>query len=261
MRLTCVMRCVPQVSKSTKKYSNLPESYIERAMDQIEWQNPDHGPQYVKGKVIKRHRFYFGEHRPWTYEFFKDNAPGSYKAEVLVEPIKDWSFFKGDLVEVLIGKDKGKQGLINYIVEERNWVFVEGLNCKFEVKGKLKDYPGMLVKVEKPLLVTRDVALVDPSDKKPTKIEWRYTEQGERVRVSLRSERVIPIPIMDEETVDYKTKSVYKEQPKDTVEADLAMVTFTPAHGTFQMQIMEAMGIQEHRVPKKSYWYYLEERC
>ena len=29
----------------------------------------------------------------------------------------------------MVGKDKGKQGLINCVIKERNWVFVEGLNC------------------------------------------------------------------------------------------------------------------------------------
>jgi ribosomal protein L24 len=32
-------------------------------------------------------------------------------------------------VEVLVGPDKGKQGIIDSIITERNWCFVEGLNC------------------------------------------------------------------------------------------------------------------------------------
>lgn len=32
-------------------------------------------------------------------------------------------------VEILVGKDKGKQGLVNCIIKERNWVYVHGLNC------------------------------------------------------------------------------------------------------------------------------------
>ena len=32
-------------------------------------------------------------------------------------------------VEILVGADKGKQGLVNSIINERNWVYVEGLNC------------------------------------------------------------------------------------------------------------------------------------
>lgn len=31
-------------------------------------------------------------------------------------------------VEVLVGRDKGKHGIVKKIVYERNWVFVEGLN-------------------------------------------------------------------------------------------------------------------------------------
>ena len=32
-------------------------------------------------------------------------------------------------VEVLVGKDKGKFGVISSIIKERNWVYVEGLNA------------------------------------------------------------------------------------------------------------------------------------
>lgn len=53
------------------------------------------------------------------------------------------------------------------------------------------------------------------------KAEWRYTEDGERVRVSVRTGRVIPIPKLAEETPDYKTKVTYKEQDKDTVADDV----------------------------------------
>ncbi len=39
----------------------------------------------------------------------------------------------------------------------------------------------MLLMSEKPLLVTTDIALVDPADEQPTEVEWRFTEDGERV--------------------------------------------------------------------------------
>lgn len=31
--------------------------------------------------------------------------------------------------------------------------------------------------------------------RKPTDIDWRYTEEGERVRVSVRTGRIIPKPV------------------------------------------------------------------
>jgi len=46
--------------------------------------------------------------------------------------------------------------------------------------------------------------------RKSTAIEWRYTEAGEKVRVSVRTGRIIPIPKAAEETYDYKTKATYK---------------------------------------------------
>lgn len=62
------------------------------------------------------------------------------------------------------GKDKGKQGLIIQIIAERNWVFVEGLNCKLECQGKTDKFPGVYYQQEKPLRIPEQVALVDPSD-------------------------------------------------------------------------------------------------
>lgn len=52
-------------------------------------------------------------------------------------------------------------------------------------------------------------------------VEWRYTEEGERVRVSTRTGRILPIPKMAEETPDYKTKATYTEQEKDTTADDV----------------------------------------
>jgi large subunit ribosomal protein L24 len=32
-------------------------------------------------------------------------------------------------VQIMNGKDAGKQGFVVGLVKERNWVFVQGLNC------------------------------------------------------------------------------------------------------------------------------------
>ncbi len=65
---------------------------------------------------------------------------------------------------------------------------------------------------ERPLVVHRDVKLVDPSDLKPCEVEHRFTEAGERVRVSKRTGQVIPVPPDAEETADYAKKSAYKRE-------------------------------------------------
>lgn len=45
------------------------------------------------------------------------------------------------------------------------------------------------------------------------------------------------------------------EQPKDTTTEDLQVITFEPKLKTFEMEIMEEMGIREDRTPCKTYWY------
>lgn len=83
----------------------------------------------------------------------------------------------------------------------------------------------------------------------------RFTEDGQEVRVSTRTGRIIPVPATAEETIDYKSKNSYKEQPKDTTADVIKEITFKPNLRTFEMDIMENMGIKEDRVPPKSYWY------
>lgn len=239
------------IGKYTKDYSNLPDRYIKRAMEQIEYKTPNE-LNYLK-RVIKKEQFAFPVERPWTQEFRQYNQKD--RPHVWVEPIKDWSFFRGDRVEVLTGKDKGKQGIVMMIIQERNWVLVEGLNCTYKTIGKRPDFPGAMTRWEEPLLVTTEVSLIDPSDNKPTKIEWRYTEQGERVRVSVRTGRIVPVPVTAEATIDYKAKSAYPEQPKDTVSDELTKITFQPKLRTFEMDIMEEHGIKETRTPLRTYFY------
>lgn len=166
------------------------------------------------------------------------------------------AYFRGDRVEVQVGKDKGKQGIIAQVIPERNWVIVEGLNWHYRKVATDKDYPGVIIKSEAPLSVEKNqIKLVDPSDLQATEFEWRYTEEGEKVRVSNRTGRIIPIPLTSEETHDYKSLKSYVPKEKDTTNDVVSEITFQPALKTFEMDIMENMGIVESREPKKSYWY------
>ncbi|XP_075985991.1 mitochondrial ribosomal protein L24 [Anticarsia gemmatalis] len=246
-----------KVGDLTVKYSNFPESYVKRSYEQVYWKNPTNYPQYPKKQIARKH-YRFTTNRPWTAQFAMQNERNNLRKKVFVEPIAEWSFFKGDRVEILVGKDKGKQGIVSQVIQERNWVIVEGLNTHLRVVGKdeKKKFPGITIQSEAPLLVTTDVKLVDPETLKPTEIEWRFTEEGDKVRVSMASSRIIPIPKTAEETMDFKSKAVYVENvEKDTTNDDATKVTFAPKLRTFEMDIMEEMGIKEDRVPAKSYWY------
>lgn len=251
MRLTAILNCV---SKLPKNYANFPESYVKEKLKMISYKTP-------KGRNFQRHteRYnynpYFDKDKPWTSKFQSQNAEGFNYPRIYVEPLKRFPIYKGDQVEILAGKDKGKLGVVNYVIEERNWVFVEGMNLRKTLENKSYRDRGVMSTEEAPLLINRDVALIDPEDRLPTDVEWRYDEEGKTVRVSTRTERIIPIPSRAFETIDYRFPDAYDEQEKDTKAEDVEAVTFEPIVKTFEMDLMDELEIKEERNPYPFYWY------
>lgn len=48
---------------------------------------------------------------------------------------------------------------------------------------------------------------------------------------------------------------IFLENVKDTTEEDIKAITFSPLLKTFEMDIMDDMGIKEDRVPAQTFWY------
>lgn len=213
-------------------------------------------PLYGWIRVGKK-RWKYDQNHPITDQSFLTNISTKDKeASILIEPVKDWKIFRGDRVEILVGKDKGKQGIVNFIIKERNWCFVEGRHCRFEIDGKSSTSPGIMKREEMPLLVTNEVALVDPFDNASTEVEWRHQEDGQRVRVSLRTGRIVPIPDEANDYYEDFTKIAgYKPGDKDTSNDALKKVTYKPILKSFEQDIMDIMGIKEDKEPGKTYWY------
>ena len=94
-----------------------------------------------------------------------------------------------DTVIVISGKDKGKTGKILRVDRDKDRVYVEGINI---VKRHQKPNPARpnapigVIEREGPVHVS-NVALLDPKDRKPTRVGTRRTEQGTRMRVTKRS--------------------------------------------------------------------------
>ncbi|XP_051246457.1 probable 39S ribosomal protein L24, mitochondrial [Dicentrarchus labrax] len=209
----------------------------------------------MAARVVVPKGYRYTTNRPWTPAAKKQNPPGqSRRRKVFVEPLapQDWSVFKGDTVEILAGKDKGKQGKVIQVFRHRNWVILEGLNTHHRYIGKTGDYRGTYLASEAPILV-REVSLIDPTDRKPTEVEWKFTEEGERVRVSLRTGRIIPKPVVERR--DGIVPQQWKDGPKDTSPEDTLEKTFVPSLKTLEEEVMEKMGIQEPRRNRRSYWY------
>jgi large subunit ribosomal protein L24 len=94
-----------------------------------------------------------------------------------------------DEVVVISGKDKGKTGRVLRVDRQHDRVFVEGLNMIKRHQRPLPGRPNMQVGVierEGPIHVS-NVAIVDPKDKKPTRVGVRRDENGRRMRVTKRS--------------------------------------------------------------------------
>ena len=94
-----------------------------------------------------------------------------------------------DEVIVISGKDKGKTGKILRVDRSKDRVYVEGINI---VKRHQRPNPARpnapvgVIEREGPVHVS-NVALLDPKDRKPTRIGTRRTEEGARMRVTKRS--------------------------------------------------------------------------
>jgi len=106
------------------------------------------------------------------------------------------------------------------------------------------------------LTVPDEVQLIDPKDLRPTEVEWRWNEEGEKVRVSLRTGYTVPMPMAAAETYDYKSPESYRENPtKDTKREDVLENTFEPKLASFESDLMESYGVTDTRTYGKTYWY------
>ncbi|XP_065836772.1 large ribosomal subunit protein uL24m-like [Oscarella lobularis] len=153
------------------------------------------------------------------------------------EPIRRWKMVRGDSVEVLAGKDKGKQGKLIDIDRKLNRVFVQGLNTHLKYTPPRDDYKGGYIASEAPLHYSK-VALVDPADMKRARIGYQYRGDGEKVRVSNRTGTMIPKPLESKERRDFKTRNAYKEGPKDTRPDDVQTRTYRPSLLSFEEEIL-----------------------
>jgi large subunit ribosomal protein L24 len=99
---------------------------------------------------------------------------------------------KGDLVQVITGKDKGKQGKVIVAYPKENRVLVEGVN---RVKKHTKagqtargSKTGGIITTEAPVHVSNVQLVVEKDGKKVvTRVGYRFDEDGNKIRVAKRT--------------------------------------------------------------------------
>ncbi len=98
---------------------------------------------------------------------------------------------QGYTVQVIAGKDKGKQGIVNKTFAKTNQVIVEGVNLVTKhVKPSQTDSEGGRIEVEAPIHVS-NVMVVDPKSKKPTRLGYTTDKNGNKVRVTKDSNTIL----------------------------------------------------------------------
>ncbi|MFM6976764.1 MAG: 50S ribosomal protein L24 [Sphingobacteriaceae bacterium] len=94
---------------------------------------------------------------------------------------------KGDLVQVIAGDSKGKQGQVLEVILAKNRVVVEGANMVSKhTKPNAATPNGGIVKKEAALHIS-NVMLVDAKTGKPSRVGRKKNADGKLIRVAKKS--------------------------------------------------------------------------
>ena len=97
---------------------------------------------------------------------------------------------KGDKVVVITGRDRGKTGEVKRVFPTLNRVIVDGVNMVKRHTRPSAGNPGGIVDKELTIHVS-NVAHIDPSSSKPTRVGYKFLDDGRKVRFARRSGEVI----------------------------------------------------------------------
>jgi large subunit ribosomal protein L24 len=93
---------------------------------------------------------------------------------------------RGDTVVVISGKEKGKRGEVERVEPKKERVVVTGVNVRTRHARPSQQNQEGLFTFEAPIHVS-NVMIVDPDSGDPTRVGYRFTDSGEKVRVSKKS--------------------------------------------------------------------------
>ena len=97
---------------------------------------------------------------------------------------------KGDAVVVVSGKDKGKKGEVLSVIPKENRAIVQGVNVAKRHQKQSQTQEGGIVRKELSVHIS-NLALEDPKDGQPTRVGYKFLNDGRKVRFARRSGEVI----------------------------------------------------------------------
>ena len=97
---------------------------------------------------------------------------------------------RGDNVVVISGRDKGKQGEVLRVFPTESRLVVQGVHiARRHTRQRMGD-PGGIVEKELTIHIS-NVAHVDPSSGKPTRVGYKMLNDSRKVRFARRSGEVL----------------------------------------------------------------------
>ena len=98
---------------------------------------------------------------------------------------------KNDTVQVIAGRDKGKQGKVTRVIPDADRVVVDGVNIrKRHARARRPGEQAGIIEFPAPLHVS-NVAVVCAKCGKPTRVGFRLLCDGTKVRYCKRCDEVI----------------------------------------------------------------------
>lgn len=98
---------------------------------------------------------------------------------------------KGDNVRVIAGKHKGEEGEVLSVLREKGRVLVKNVNIIKKARKPTQENPrGGFVEQEAPIHLS-NVQLLDPKTGEPTRIGYRFQDDGRKVRVAVKTGNVL----------------------------------------------------------------------
>ena len=93
-----------------------------------------------------------------------------------------------DTVLVVTGKERGKTGVVRQVLRSEGRIVIAGVNVVKRHMRPRADRPGGIIEREAPLHVS-NVMVVCKSCGKPTRVAFRFKEDGRKMRICRRCDQ------------------------------------------------------------------------
>lgn len=98
---------------------------------------------------------------------------------------------KGDTVQVIAGRDRGKVGEVLNVITKTSQVIVQGVNIRTKhVKPQQEGESGQIVTQEAPIH-SSNVMLYSEKEKVASRVAYTFTEDGRKVRMLKKTGEII----------------------------------------------------------------------